>query len=102
MRRDPVSGHALTQMNCRQCLGARGYRRAELQGVQEGDPGQHTIEAAVPTAETDSVVRELEQLDDVISLSVYRGVSIKPHGDVISVHTLNRGADDIPRVVSLI
>jgi hypothetical protein len=34
---------------------------------------QHTIAGAVPTADTDTVVRELEQLDAVISLSVYRG-----------------------------
>ena len=60
---------------------------------------QHTIEVAVPTADTDSVVRELEQLDDVISLSVYRGASIKPPGDVVSVHALNRGTDDIMRLV---
>ncbi len=61
---------------------------------------QHTIEVAVPTADTDTVVRELEQLDDVISLSVYRGASVKPPGDVVSVHTLKRGTDEILRVVS--
>jgi hypothetical protein len=61
---------------------------------------QHTIEVAVPTADTDTVVRELEQLDAVISLSVYRGASIKPPGDVVSVHALNHGTDDILRVVS--
>ena len=54
-----------------------------------------TIEIAVSGEDTDAVVRELESLEDVITLSVHRGASIKPPGDLVSVHTLSRGADEI-------
>src|SRR5919202_222441 len=37
-------------------------------------------------------------MDDVISLSVVREASIKPPGDVLSVHALNRGADEVLRL----
>jgi len=38
---------------------------------------------------------ELEQLEHVITVSVLRGASIKPPGDVVTVHVLNRGADQV-------
>ena len=50
-----------------------------------------TIEITVPPAHTDTLVHELEQLEHVINLSVVRGASIKPPGDVLTVHVLNRG-----------
>src|SRR5919202_6698586 len=37
-------------------------------------------------------------MDDVISLSVVREASIKPPGDVFTVHVLNRGADEVLRL----
>src|SRR5215204_931194 len=36
-------------------------------------------------------------MDEVISLSVVREVSIKPPGDVFTVHVLNRGSDEVLR-----
>lgn len=54
-----------------------------------------TIEVTVPPAYTDELLHELEQLEDVINFSVVRGVSVKPPGDVLTVHALNRGADQI-------
>jgi uncharacterized membrane protein len=60
----------------------------------------HTIDIAVPAAHTDTLIRELEQLEEVISLSVVRGGSLKPPGDVLNVHTLNRGADEVLARVS--
>ena len=54
-----------------------------------------TIEVTVPPAYTDELLHELEQLEDVINLSVVRGVSVKPPGDVLTVHALNRGADQV-------
>ena len=59
-----------------------------------------TIEITVAPTQTDRLCRELEQVEHVIGLSLQRGASIKPPGDVIIVHTLNRGVDDILRRVS--
>jgi hypothetical protein len=37
-------------------------------------------------------------MEDVIGLSITREASIKPPGDVLTVHALNRGVDDILRL----
>ena len=43
----------------------------------------HTeIEVIVPSSYTDELIDNLQQMDDVISLSVVREASIKPPGDV--------------------
>ena len=57
-----------------------------------------TIELTVPSAATPTVLQQLEDLEHVIGLSVERGASIKPPGDVVTVHTLNRGADDVLKI----
>lgn len=57
-----------------------------------------TIEITVPPNYTDTLIHELEQLEDVINLSIVRGSSIKPPGDVLTVHALNRGADEVMRL----
>lgn len=57
-----------------------------------------TIEITSPPAYTDPLLRELEELEHVINLSVVRGASVKPPGDVVTVHTLNRGADQMMRL----
>ena len=44
------------------------------------------------------MIYKLEQLEHVINLSVVRGASIKPPGDVVTVHALNRGADQVMRL----
>ena len=53
-----------------------------------------TIEITVPTSYSDELIRELEQ---VINLSVVRGASIKPEGEVLTVHVLNNVADEVLR-----
>jgi hypothetical protein len=59
----------------------------------------HTeIEVIVPSSRTDELIQDLQQMDDVISLSVVREASIKPPGDVFTVHALNRGADEVLRL----
>jgi Domain of unknown function (DUF389) len=58
-----------------------------------------TIEITVPPSQTDKLVNELGRLDGVVSLSVVRGASVKPEGDVVSVHALNRRADEVLRLV---
>lgn len=55
----------------------------------------HTIELAVPQAATDELLETLNGLDGVLSLFVERGASIKPAGDMVTVHALNRTVDDV-------
>lgn len=55
----------------------------------------HTVEMSVPSAATDGTLKALADLDGVLSLKVERGAGIKPEGDVITVHTLNRAIDDV-------
>lgn len=54
-----------------------------------------TIEITVPPSSTDELSRELNGLEHVMGLSVHRGASVKPPGDVLIVHALNRGVDDV-------
>ena len=56
-----------------------------------------TLELTVPPAVTDALQRELVALDEVIGLSVQLGAAKKPAGDVLTVHVLNRGADEVLR-----
>jgi hypothetical protein len=59
----------------------------------------HTeIEVIVPSSYTDELIQDLQRLEEVISLSVVREASIKPPGDVFTVHALNRGADEVLRL----
>jgi hypothetical protein len=53
------------------------------------------IEITVPPGQREELLRELERLDDVISLSLYELASRKPKGDVVIVNILNRGADAV-------
>ncbi|HZS22417.1 MAG TPA: DUF389 domain-containing protein [Pseudonocardiaceae bacterium] len=55
----------------------------------------HTIEIAVPTGATETLLIELEALKGVLALSVVRGASVKPAGDVVTVHVLNREVDAV-------
>ena len=61
-----------------------------------------TLEITVSPADTEQVCRELEPLKYVVGLSLNRGVSIKPPGDCITVHVLNRGVDEVLRRVQAI
>jgi len=54
-----------------------------------------SVEITVDPVGTDKLLEELEKLEDVVGLSVVRGGSIKPPGDVLTVHALNRGVDDV-------
>lgn len=59
-----------------------------------------SLQISVDPSATEALTRDLARLDEVIGLSVHRGASIKPPGDVIEVHALNRGGDDVMRLVS--
>jgi Domain of unknown function (DUF389) len=56
----------------------------------------------VPPSFTGELVEELAKLDGVVSLSVVRGASVKPEGDVVTVHALNRGADEVMRLAKAV
>lgn len=60
-----------------------------------------TIEIALAPQGTDRLLAELKAIPHVMCLSVRRGVSIKPPGDVVVVQTLNRGADAVMRAVAV-
>jgi hypothetical protein len=57
------------------------------------------IEITVSPEDTDKLIEELKSLEHVIGLSVLRGASVKPKGDVVVVNALNRGADCVMRCV---
>jgi hypothetical protein len=60
----------------------------------------HTIEIAVPAKATGSVLAELEALEGVVHLSVLHGASVKPPGDVVTAHVLNREVDAVLAVAA--
>jgi hypothetical protein len=57
------------------------------------------FEIMAPGDVTDALVHDLQDTAGVVSLSVYRGASVQPPGDVVSVHALNRSADAVLGVV---
>lgn len=58
-----------------------------------------TIEASVESHRTDRIIQELESHPYVVGLNVLRNVSVKPPGDTLLVHVLNKGADDVLRTI---
>lgn len=62
--------------------------------------GMHrTIEITAPPAATDNLIGKLEELEYIVGLSVQRGASVVPPGEVLTVHALNRDADRVTRIV---
>lgn len=59
-----------------------------------------TFEISTDSQFTQPIVERLQPLPEVISLSVHPNGSLKPPGDVITLHILNRGADEILRRVA--
>jgi hypothetical protein len=57
-----------------------------------------TIEIITPASYTDELIRELEDLEQVISLNAVREGAVKPPGDVLTVHVLNYGADEVMKL----
>lgn len=58
-----------------------------------------TIEVAVPSVKSSDIQKALEQQKHVIGLNINRGSSIKPPGDVFQIHVLNKGADDVLKLM---
>jgi hypothetical protein len=55
----------------------------------------HTIGIAVSPMATGDVLADLKALDGVVQLSIERGASVKPSGDLITAHVLNRHVDAV-------
>ena len=55
----------------------------------------HTVEMVLPSEATDETLAALEKIEGVLALSVERDSGIKPPGDVVTVHALNRSIDDV-------
>jgi hypothetical protein len=53
----------------------------------------------VDSAATDRLLTDLKHMAGVISVSVHRGASVKPPGDVISAAVLNSGVDAVLRLL---
>lgn len=59
-----------------------------------------TIEITTSSAVTDSFLEALNGNEHIVGLTVMRGASVVPNGDVVTVHVLNRGTDDVLRAVA--
>ncbi|MCC2548043.1 DUF389 domain-containing protein [Hymenobacter sp. BT175] len=57
-----------------------------------------TLEITVASSVTELLCQQLTAVPEVIGLSVSPGASRKPVGDVLTVHVLNRGADEVLRL----
>jgi hypothetical protein len=57
-----------------------------------------TFTITVPPSVTENLCQQLEQVPEVLGLSVSPGASRKPAGDVLTLHILNRGADEVLRL----
>jgi hypothetical protein len=55
----------------------------------------HTVEMVLPSDATDETLATLEKIEGVLALSVERDAGVKPPGDVVTVHALNRSIDDV-------
>jgi len=58
-----------------------------------------SLEITVDPSATDELAEALLELDAVIGLALHRGASLKPEGDVFLVQALNRGGDEVMRLV---
>jgi len=59
-----------------------------------------SVSIAVSPERTDELLEELQRFEDhVVSISVQRGASIKPPGDVVEIMVLNRAASAVLRAI---
>lgn len=50
-----------------------------------------TIEISLPAEKADNLIRDLRDADGIVGFALQRGASLKPPGDVLTVHTTNEG-----------
>lgn len=58
-----------------------------------------TINISLPSDDSQDLCEQLAKLKTVVGVSLFKNVSIKPPGDLITVDVLNRGADDVLKLV---
>lgn len=58
-----------------------------------------TIHISLPSDSAQQLCDELAALKTVVGVSLAKGISIKPPGDVITVDVFNKGADDVLKLV---
>ncbi len=61
---------------------------------------QRTFTISLAAPYTNPLIDQLQPLEEVIGLSLQRGGSLKPPGDVITLHVLNTGADEVLRRIA--
>ncbi len=61
-----------------------------------------TIQISLPPAAAQQLCDELAALETVIGVSLAKGISIKPPGDVVTVDALNRGTDDVLNLIGAV
>lgn len=61
-----------------------------------------TFEVALSARLSSQLTDKLRQLDAVVGLSWHPHTSIKPEGDTLTIHVLNRGADEVLRHISAV
>lgn len=50
-----------------------------------------TIEISLPAEKADKLIRDLQDADGIVGFALQRGASLKPPGDVLTVHATNEG-----------
>lgn len=58
-----------------------------------------TIQISLPSSDAQKLCDELARLETVVGVSLNKNGSIKPPGDVVTVDVLNKGADDVLKIV---
>ena len=61
---------------------------------------QRTFTMSLATPYSNPVIDQLQPLDEVIGLSLQRGGSLKPPGDILTLQVLNTGADEVLRRIA--
>lgn len=59
-----------------------------------------SIEASVRSDCTDAILQKLSADPHVVGITVARNASVKPPGDHITIHVLNRSADNVLRIIA--
>jgi hypothetical protein len=57
------------------------------------------LQITVKPSATDEFCAKIRDDENIVGLSVMRGASVKPPGDVVTVYVLNRGADDVLQAI---
>lgn len=58
-----------------------------------------TITVSLASADAQILCEKAVALETVVGVSVSKNASVKPAGDVVTIHVLNKGADDVLKIV---